>query len=156
MGSNAKAGHGAKLAFELDPVGSPGTFTVVGEMQDITRPEMSRGETEVTPHNQRMDAWVLSKRILRSPIAGTVNFVNEDPTHDHLTGLQSLLIDGTRFGVQVLGPDGVAATHTHELIGSAEVQSFGPITYPVREGVMSAPFSLRMINGMWIDGVLFE
>ena len=151
--TDAIAGHGATIGVELDPVGAQGTFTTIAELQDISVPGMSRGETEVTAHDKVLDDWVLSTRALMTALESTVNFVFDGATHDHLTGLRKLELDGTRFGVQVRGPNGSA--NTHEFIRSGEVQNFGPITYPVREGVVTAPFAIRLSGAMKIDGVTF-
>lgn len=147
------AGHGATIGVELDPVVSPGVFTTIAELQDIQVPSMSRGETEVTSHDKVLDDWVLSVRALMSALEGTVNYVFDDPTHDAATGLRALLLNSTRFGVQVRGPNGAA--NVHEFIRSGEVQSFGPINYPVREGVVTAPFAIRTMGALKIDGVTF-
>ena len=150
----AIAGHGATIDMELDPTLSPGVFTTIAELQDISVPEMSRGETEVTAHDKTMDEWVLSTRVLRSPLSGTVNFVHDNGTHDHLTGLRYALLNGEVRGYRIVGPNSTGAGD-HEWIGSGEVQAFGPVTYPVREGVVQANFAIRLSGPMKIDGVLF-
>jgi len=154
MPSNAIPGHGASVAMELNPSGAQGTFTVIGEMQDIQRPEMSRAETESTTHQDGIDYWVIAPVIRRGLLSGTVNYVNGDGTLDHLTGLQYALLNAEERGFQILGPGGSAGVH--EWIGSGEVQLFGPVTYPVREGLAQAPFAIRLSGPMYIDGVLFS
>lgn len=147
------AGHGTTVGIELDPAGAPGVFTTLAEAQDIQVPGMTRGETEVTSHDKLLDDWVLSKRMLMDLLETTVNFVFDDSTHDHLTGLRKLELDGTRFGIQVRGPNGSA--NVHEFIRSGEVQKFGPISYPVREGVVTAAVAIRTMGALKIDGVTF-
>lgn len=143
------AGHGATIAITLDPVGAPGVFTTIAQAQDISGIGMSRGETEVTAHDQTIDRWVLSKRIVRDPLTGTVNFVFDDTTHIYL---QEALEVGDVIGVQIRGPQG--SSGSHEWLGSGEVQKFGPVMYPVREGVATAEFALRLSGPMWRDGEL--
>lgn len=153
--TQAVAGHGATIAMEQDPVGAPGVFTVIAELNgDIQFPELSRGETEVTPHQDRIDSWVLGI-LKRGQLTGSTNYIFDDPTHDHLTGLISAIIStdsgGETRGFRVRGPNGT--TSTDEWIMSGQVQKFGPITNPVREGARTAEFAVRMSGPMIIDGV---
>lgn len=145
--SNAISGHGALVAIEKfgDP---PGQFTVIGELTgDIKRPEASRPEVEVTPHNDDIDTWVLSV-LTRASIALTVNFIYNDPTHDASHGLQKLLAVNQIFGVRSRGPNG--APGANETIYSAQVQKLGVVDKI--KGVEEMAFSLRPHGYMIIDG----
>lgn len=149
--SNAVAGHGALIAMELDPTGSPGVFTTIAELNgDISFPELSRGETEVTPHQSNIDEWVLGIP-RRSPLTGSVNYIFDDGTHDHLTGMLAAIMANETRGFRVRGPGGTTATD--EWIASGKFQTVGPIVNPVREGARTADFSIRLSGPMLIDGV---
>jgi hypothetical protein len=151
--TQAVAGHGATVAMELDPTGARGTFTVIAELNgDITFPELSRGETEVTPHQDHIDSWVLGI-LRRGPLTLAVNYIFDDQTHDHLTGLISAIKDNEVRGFRIRGPGGSA--NTDEWIASGQVQLVGPITNPVREGARTAAVSIRLSGPMKIDGVSF-
>jgi len=147
--SNAQAGHGATIAMEQDPTGSPGVFTVVAELNgDITFPGLMRGETEHTPHQDTIDSWNLGV-LRRDPLQFSVNFIYDNATHDHATGLIKAMIDNETRGFRIRGPGGTA--NTDEWILSGAVQQFTE-TAPVREGTRSAEVSIRMSGPMIIDG----
>lgn len=151
--TNAIAGHGATIAMEQDPAGAPGVFTVMAELNgDIQFPELSRGETEVTPHQDFIDSWVLGI-LRRGQLTGSVNYIFDDPTHDHLTGMIAAIKDNEVRGFRVRGPGGT--TNTDEWIASGQFQKVGPITNPVREGARTAEFAIRLSGPMIIDGVAF-
>lgn len=148
--SKAQAGHGALIAIELDPSGQQGAFTTVAELNgDITWPELNRPETETTPHQDTIDDWVLG-RLGRGPLTFSVNFIFDDQTHDHLTGLYSKIIDNELFGVRLRGPGGSASTD--EWIASGQVQAVTQ-TSPVREGARTADVTIRLRKQQIIDGV---
>ena len=148
--SQAAPGHGATIGIEADPVGAPGVFTVIAELNgDIEWPELNRPETETTPHQDTIDDWVLG-RLGRGALTFSVNYIFDDPTHDHLTGLQQKIIDNELFGVRILGPGGSA--NTDEWIASGQVQAFKH-TDPVREGARSADVTIRLRKRQKIDGV---
>lgn len=150
--SQAVAGHGATIAIELDPVGSPGTFTVVAELNgDITWPELNRPETETTPHQDTIDDWVLG-RLGRGPLSFSVNYIFDDSTHDASTGLYSKIISNELFGIRMRGPGGT--DDTDEWIASGHVQAITQVA-PVREGVRSSDVTIRLRKAMKIDGTIF-
>lgn len=147
--SDAVAGHGALIAMEQDPSGAQGDFTTIGELNgDITWPELSRGEEEVTPHQDNIDSWVLGV-LRRGPLTFSINFIFDDATHDHLTGLQKAIIDNERRGIRLRGPGGSAGSD--EWIASGDVQAISQ-TAPVREGARTADVTIRLSGPMEIDG----
>lgn len=151
--TQAVAGHGATVAMELDPTLSPGVFTTIAELNgDITFPQLSRAETEVTPHQDHIDSWVLGI-LTRGPLTLAVNYIYNDQTHDHLTGLISSIASNEVRGFRIRGPKGT--TNTDEWIASGQVQQVGPITNPVRSGARTAQVSIRLSGPMKIDGVSF-
>ncbi len=148
--SDAVSGHGALIAVEPDPSGAQGTFQTIGELNgDIPRPEMSRGESEVTPHNDNIDSWVFGV-LRRGPLTFSVNFIFDDAEHDHLTGLYDAIITNERRGYRLRGPGG--SDSSDEWICSGNVQAITP-TDPVREGARTADVTIRMSGPMIIDGV---
>jgi hypothetical protein len=148
--SQAVAGHGALIAIELDPTGAPGSFTTVAELNgDISWPELNRPETEVTTHQDDIDQWILG-RLGRGALTFSVNFIFDDTTHDHLTGLQQKIIDNEIFGVRMRGPGGT--TDTDEWISSGQVQAIKQVS-PVREGARTADVTIRLSKRQKVDGV---
>lgn len=148
--SAAVSGHGATIGIELDPAGSPGVFTTIAELNgDIQWPGLNRPEQETTPHQDTIDDWVLG-RLGRDPLTFSVNYIFDDETHDHLTGLHKKIMDNQLFGVRLRGPGG--SDDTDEWIASGQVQSISH-TDPVREGARSAEVTIRLRKRMKIDGV---
>ena len=147
---NVQAGHGALIA--LASVALPQTFVTVAELNgDIKWPELSRGETEVTPHQASIDEWVLGI-IRRGPLTFGVNFIYNNGTHDHLTGLYSLIKANSMVGVRLRGPGGT--TSQDEWIMSGQVQAITQQA-PVREGARTCDVTMRMSGPMIIDGVAY-
>lgn len=150
--TQAIAGHGATIAAELDP-SIPGVFTTIAELNgDVQFPGLSRPETDATPHQDTIDSWVMGVPV-RSPLTFTVNWIFDDPTHDHLTGMIAMFTDAKRRGWRVRGPHGSAGSD--EWIMSGQVQNVGPIQNPVRTGVRTASCTVRMSGPMIIDGVAY-
>ena len=148
--SQAASGHGATIAIELDPAGAPGDFTVVAELNgDIEWPGLNRPSTEVTPHQDTIDSFVTG-RLGRKPLSFSVNYVFDDETHDHLTGLQAKIIAKEFFGIRLRGPNGT--TDTDEVIASGEVTEISH-TDPVREGARSSKVTIMLSKRQKIDGV---
>lgn len=149
--TQAIAGHGATIGMELDPALTPGSFTVVAELNgDIKKPSLNRPATEATPHQDTIDSHVTG-RLGRSELSFSVNYIFDDSTHDHLTGLQKMIIDNTEFGLYLRGPGGAA--NTDEWLMSGFLTNFEE-TDPVREGVRTAQVTFRPSGPMKIDGVL--
>lgn len=147
------AGHGATIAIELDPVASPGVFTTIAQLNGDISIGLNRPEEDVTGHNDDIDTHTLGV-LARDPLAFTVNFIFDDQTHDHLTGLIGKLRDNECIGVRVRGPVGSAADDgTDEWLGSGQVQSFNQ-TNPVRVGARTAECTIRMSGPMFFDGDL--
>src|SRR5258706_8288974 len=105
MGAGAVAGHGATIAIEK--VGAPsGTFTSVAELNgNIQKPAISRPNTDVTAHGDTIDYHVLGVPT-RAPLSFSINYVFNNGTHDHLTGMQALFWANTVFGLRMRGPAG--------------------------------------------------
>lgn len=147
--TEAVAGHGALIAMELDPTGSPGVFTTIAELNgDITFPGLSRPETEVTPHQDTIDAFVMGI-LKREALQFSVNWLFDNGTHDFQTGLGYAIVNNELRGFRLRGPGG--STDTDEWIGSGFVQNLSN-TNPVREGARTSDCTVRFTGPMIIDG----
>ena len=150
MATLAKTGHGATIAYEQDPSGAQGTFTVVAEQAGDLTWGVTRGSTEVTAHNHTADYYVTDGRFNRNEITVPLNFVFDNATHGPAsTGLQGLLFSNTETGFRLRGPGGT--TDTDEWICSGFVTGFTQ-TNPVREGARSAELTIRLSGPMIVDG----
>lgn len=145
--SDAIQGHGALLAVELDPVANAGVFTTVGELVGDISMGYNRPETEVTPHNEDIDSWIMGV-LRREPIDMSVNYIYGDSVHDQL---RTHIFDRRLFGVRFLGPSAGAGTAVDEVICSGYLSNFME-TNPVREGARTAEITFRASGPMIVDG----
>lgn len=104
--------QGTKIARSIDPAWPPSapqggsvSFTEIAELRDITPPGLTRNTIEMTTHNEEDDAYVVGIR-RHGELEFNVNFVPDNATHDHLTGLQKSWFDGKRDIYRITYPDG--------------------------------------------------
>lgn len=147
MSVNQKSGHGTMIAVQLTPGGA---FTDIAELGDVTAPELSRNEFEATIQNENIDSYVMGV-FRRGLFTVPLNFIPDNNTHDHLTGVQKLLKDNTMTGWRVRFPQ---VTPALDWVMSGQVKSFGPITGPV-DGKLAATLSVRFSGLMTIGGVVY-
>jgi hypothetical protein len=149
MSELAEPGHGASIAMEMTPLVS-GVFTVVPEIgEEISWPEFSTPETNVTTHDQDIDSWIPGVP-MRGPFTFSVYFRHDNAVHQEL---QSAPHDGVKRGWRLRGRNGSAGVD--EVIASGFIQSFGPITHPPREGVRKANVVVRFSGPYWLNGVQY-
>jgi hypothetical protein len=143
--SEAISSHGTLI--DRAPSATPSTWTEIGELLDITAPELSRNSTDVSPHTSSIDAYVMHN-IKRGELRFRINFVasgTTGATHNHLTGLYKSLIDKAKDGWRLRWPDGDV------WIMSGAVSNIGRAA-PV-EGALQADVSVRPTGRMYINGV---
>jgi hypothetical protein len=145
MSVNQKSGHGTLVAVQLTP---GGTFVDVAEQGDITLPEIMRNEFDATTQNEDIDAYVLGV-LRRGSFSIPLNWIPDNNTHDHITGVYKLMIDNTMTGWRVTFPQ---VTPSLVWIMSGQVQSLKP-TAPV-DGKLSSDMALRLSGLMSIGGVV--
>lgn len=147
------AGHGATVACELLPVGSPGVFTVIAEVEsDIKWPSYKRGTTETTPHNFNMSRFSVGYPVWNQ-FTFDSNYLYDNNTQDHLTGLQFLLNKNTVCGLRLRGPAG--SSNIDEMIVSGQWISW-EVTDPNKQGAPRKVTFMFQPSGNFIkDGVLF-
>lgn len=147
------AGHGATLAVELLPSGSPGVFTVVAEVSsDMKWPTFKRGSSETTSHTQNISRHSVGYGVW-SEFSSTSNYLYDNPTHDHLTGIKWLIAHNTPCGIRLRGPAGSA--NTDEMIVSGQWLQW-EITDPNKAGAPRQVMFAFQPSGNYVnDGVLF-
>ena len=145
MSVNQLSGHGTILAVQLTPGGA---FTDIAELGDITPPSLERNEFDATTQNEDIDAYVLGV-LRRGLFSVPLNFIPDEATHDHITGVQKLLIDNTMTGWKVSFNQ---VSPVIDWIMSGQVKSFVP-SAPV-DGKLSADMSVRLSGLMSIGGVV--
>lgn len=142
--SDAYSSHGTLVAYEQDPSGSQGTFTTVAELADVTPPPLQRPSTEVTPHNENIDSYVIGVR-RRGEMNMMLNYITTEATHEEAsTGLVWLWINGTKTGFRLTYTDGGI------WIFSGYVLNVAPET-PAREGGTTGAVVIRPSGSMLIE-----
>lgn len=142
MSTNAFSGHGMLIYRQA---GGTGTFDLIAELGDVTPPELMRNEFDATTQQEDIDSYVLGV-LRRGPVTFPMNFIPDDPTHDHLTGVYNGIIDKTM--------DGWAFAHVDSgwnMICSGQVQKVTNKA-PV-DGKLSADVTVRLSGGFLINGV---
>lgn len=134
----AISSHGTLVAVQLTPGGA---FTDIAEQGDITPPEMMRNEFDATTQEKDIDSYVLGV-LRRGAFTQPLNFLPDNNTHDHLTGVYKLLTENTVTGWRITYPD------TTQWIMSGQVQALTPGA-PV-DGKLSLDMTLRFSGAMQI------
>ena len=141
MSINQKSGHGTMVAVQLTPGGA---YTDIAEMGDIAPPELSRNEFDATTQNENIDSYVLGV-LRRGSFTVPLNWIPDNNTHDHLTGVYKLMIDGTMTGWRITFPQ---VTPPLLWVMSGQVQSLKP-NAPV-DGKLSSDMAIRLSGAMFI------
>lgn len=134
--------HGTIVAVQLTPGGA---FTDIAEIGDVDYPGLSRNEFDATTQNINIDAYVLGV-MRRDGLPLALNFLPSNNTHDHLTGLQYLMINNTVTGFRLSPPNSLPVW-----VMSGQVQSFKPKA-PV-DGKLAVDAVIRLSGVMSIGGV---
>ena len=144
----ARSSHGTIIAVQQTPGGA---FTDIAELGDVTLPGMSRNEFDAIVQNRNIDDYVLGI-LRRAPVKVPINFLPGNATHDHLTGVQYLLINNTVTGWKFTVPAVTGGDAGIVWIASGQVQAFDNIQAPA-DGKLSADLTLRLSGLMSIGGV---
>lgn len=146
----ALSGHGTLIARALSA--TPTVFTNIAEMGDIMFPGFSRNEFDATTQNRNIDARILGV-LRRAPCTVALNFLPNDGTHDHLTGLLNACIteppptDGYKFTFPT-------AAGASVWVMSGQCKSVANVKAPV-DGKLSADVTL-VFNGLFtINGIVY-
>jgi hypothetical protein len=141
------SGHGAHIY--RAPQASPTTFTEIAEVGDIQLPGLDHNEFDATSHNVNIDSYVMG--VLRRDIFTIkMNFLPQNATHDHLTGLLKAATTNPvpTDGFKIVFPDLVSTW-----IASGQVKSVNNIVLPV-DGLSTADVAIRFSGVMTINGVV--
>lgn len=111
--SDGMSAQGTLIAVSPDPnwptvgAGDPVNFVDIAELREITAPALTRNTIELTNHNNADDEYIVGIR-RHGDLTFNVNFVPQNGTHDHTTGLQKKWFDGTRDIYRLTFPDGTS------------------------------------------------
>jgi hypothetical protein len=121
-------------------------FTDIAELGDLSF-GLSRKEFDAFTQNINIDAYVMGA-LRRDAIKLPLNFLDDDPTHDHLTGLMKAMVTEPppTDGYKLTSPTGMI------YVMSGQVQAV-QIKYPA-DGKIAADVTLRMSGKMTMAGVI--
>lgn len=143
-----RSSHGTMVAVQLTPGGA---FTDVAELGDVTLPGLSRNEFDAVVQNRNIDDYILG--ILRREAPKfPLNFLPANGTHDHLTGVQYLLINNTVTGWKFTIPAIAGGDAGVVWVASGQVKEVSNIQAPA-DGKLSADVTVRLSGIMTIGGV---
>ena len=140
MSEQVISGHGAVIEFQSTPGALP--WVEVAELGDMTPPQLSRNEFDVTNQNDDIDAYIAGV-LRRSSVTFPISVLLNDTSHDEVVGLQHLIIANIRTGWRFTWPDG-----THWIFSGMVTQwaPSAPVDGPLRGNVTvrpSGPMILR-------------
>jgi hypothetical protein len=125
--SDAISAQGTLIARE--PVATPGVFTTVAELRDITPPPLSRNPIETTNHNELEENFVVGIR-RKGEMTFAIGFVPNSATHGQVSGLIESWENGDRDRWRITYPDGSL------WLFSGFVSNVGP-SAPVDDGLVA-------------------
>src|SRR5678810_550549 len=137
MSVNQKSGHGTILGVQLTPPAN--TFTDIAECGDVTPPELSRNDFDGSTQNENIDSWVVSGLLRRGEFSQQINWIPDNATHDHLTGVYKLMIANTMTGWRIR-----FTQVTPELVWimSGKIKSLKPVA--PNDGKLTSDMVVRM------------
>lgn len=138
MGVEARASHGTLIYHQ--PAATPGVFTVISEMGDISDVGTMRNTFDVSVHNEDIDTYVLGI-MRRDNVSFPINWVATSASHQ---ALLTSHYNGHVDGWKVTFPDG------DEMIFSGGIANMGapaPVDGALRRTVAIRPTGLFSYNG---------
>ena len=108
---------------------TPGVFTTIGELRNITPPPLMRNPIETTSHNEEEESFVVGIR-RKGEMTFQIGFVPSLASHDHNTGLVKSWKDGSRDIFRITFPDDT------KWLFSGYVTNIGP-SAPVDDGLVA-------------------
>lgn len=126
------------LAFRLNGTADP--FVNIAEVGDIDGPGEKLTFHDATTQEDTAEAVVPSRITRYDEMAFPINFIPDNATHDHLTGLRKQLRDKVKLDVRATYVDGTTDTFV-AYVGMGKVKS------PV-DGIMKADMSMRITSAI--------
>ena len=138
MGVDARSSHGTLIYHQ--PAATPGVFTVVSEIGDISDVGTMRNTFDVSVHNEDIDTFVLGI-MRRDNVSFPINWVATNQSHVNMIESH---YNGTVDGWKVTFPD------DDEIIFSGGIANMGkpaPVDGALRATVAIRPTGLFSYNG---------
>jgi hypothetical protein len=138
---------------DANPQGGSISFTVVGQLKDITPPPLTRKALETTTHNLSDDQYVMGIR-RHGSFTAKINFVPQDPTQNQTTGMQNWWFTGERGIYRLTYPDIITPITGHgtQWLFSGFVENFAPTANV--DTVLDATIGIRPTGThLWVAAV---
>lgn len=151
--------HGTTVFMERDPTGNPGVFTLIGKLQDVSFPGLSRAQTLSSGQEDLISTFVSSSLLMVGSVDLTVWFSSLEDTHtaepfdaigpptDKDGGVYSAIILNELRQFEFRGPSEAADIFAI----SAHISEVGK-SAPVNEGVYEMTFSIQASGSITIEG----
>jgi hypothetical protein len=127
-----------------------GAFVEIANLGNITPPSLGRNDIEVTTHNNDIDQYVQGI-LRRGAVTFPMNFMPNDPSHNHLTGLYASVINHLVDGWELEFPE-YLGDPALIWVFSGGISNIVP-TAPV-DGALTANVTIRPTGEMIIGGVV--
>jgi hypothetical protein len=150
-GDNPVAGHATQIYIEVDPVGVQGTFTLLPECTSSIDHNVTRENTEITPHGANVDSYIVSQVKKRAEVGMDITYKFNNSVH---AALHAHYYGNVVFGVMIVGPEGTAPG-TDTVIESGQLVSFAQMS-PVRNGEYKVTASFRPSGAFKVNGTLYS
>lgn len=139
----AHTAFGTILAFGNNETPSE-EFTAVGRVKDVKGPSISRETIDVTNHQSPEGyAQFLASLADGGEVTFTIEYDQNDPTHDGMTGLLALAKETTTRNWRLISPvESATPGEYNGLAFAALVTGFSP-SYPVK-GSITADITLKV------------
>jgi hypothetical protein len=134
--TQAKIGYGSRLACEFTP--GSGIYTDIAEVTQVPFPNEVSDDVEVTNQDspgRRME--FIAGMINPGEMSAECNWLPNDPTQDHVTGIMALKASGLTVNWRITSPDADIVA-----IVPGYVKSSAP-SMPTKEG-MKMPFTIKI------------
>lgn len=142
---NAISAHGTLIA--RAPAATPTTYTTIAELEgDITVPDLTRKEIDVSVHNRNIDSYVLGM-LRRSSLVFPINYIASDGTHDNITGLYSAIRTNSIDGYRITFPDGDVIIMSGQV---SAIKRKAPVDDKLTADITMRPSGLFLFNGVVI------
>lgn len=133
------------------PSATPTIFTEIAELDQVNLPELFRNEFDGSVQNRNIDSYAMGF-LRRKSFQLSLNWLEKDASHDHLTGLYKAIIDNSFDGYKFYPTAAVDPQFSTFLwIASGNVQALAP-KIPT-DGKAGLNVTIRLSGIMSLNGV---
>lgn len=145
-----QSGHGALYAVEVDPVGAPGVYSTVPELNGDITTGATRNAIEAPIHNSNSLRRFPSNMIDFGEWAISFNYVYGDPIH---AAMRTHWLTGTIFGARKRGPGGLA--NSDEMLASGFISNWQESNPVGTDSLRTVEATFSISSSVIVDGVTY-